>query len=78
MGYRSIHLLLLVNAEGARAHVDQQEKPAAIGVIRMSTNFDGFRRDLHDGKNLKKIVFGEVLVRVMFMQLLAEESAHRY
>ena len=28
--HRSIHLLFLVNAERARAHVDQKEEPAAI------------------------------------------------
>ena len=27
---RSVHLLLLVNAERPRAHIDQQEEPAAV------------------------------------------------
>ena len=29
---RSVHLLLLVDAEGARTHVDQQKKPAPVGL----------------------------------------------
>ena len=42
-----------------------------------TTAIDRFGQDLHDGQDLKEIVLGEVLVRVVFVQLLAEESAHR-
>ena len=78
MIHRSIHLLLLVNAEGARAHVDQQEEPAAVGMVRgqYENKMERLGYDSHNGKNLEEIVFGKVLVRVMFVQLLAEKSAH--
>lgn len=35
MTCRSVHLLLLVNTERARTHVDQQEEPAPMGIISM-------------------------------------------
>jgi hypothetical protein len=61
LGVLLVHFLLLVDAELAGAHVDQQEE-AAAGRVSFG---NAARKHLHDGEDLEKVVLGKVLVRVV-------------
>lgn len=64
----SIHLLLFVDTELARAHVHDEEETAPMPSIssRISEEQGGY---VHDGEDLEKVVLGKVLVWVMWVQL---------
>ena len=47
-------------------------------VISTKRRLRMFGGDLHNGQDLEKIVFGKVLVRMMFMQLRVKRLARPY
>jgi len=53
----------------ARAHVDQEKKTAAAIEIRNWNEEKRVEGYIHNRQNLEKVVLGEVLVRVVRVQL---------
>lgn len=72
-----IYFLLLVHAQLARAHVDEENK-AATGVVSCGISTGGEEEDIHDGQNLEEIVLGKVLVRVMGVKLVGSVQRRNY
>jgi hypothetical protein len=64
-----IDLLLLVHAQLARTHVDQEKETAAVIDVRASISREEHWRYVHNRQNLEKVVLGKVLVRVVGVQL---------
>lgn len=69
---RLVDLFLLVHAELARAHVYQEEEAAAGLLVCLCLEVVEGGVDLHDGEDLEKVVFGEVFVRVVRVQLVSQ------
>lgn len=62
-----VDLLLFVDRELSRAHVDQQKETATrLKLARATTHSREWH--LHNRENLEEVVFGEVLVRVVGVQ----------
>jgi hypothetical protein len=62
-----VDLLLLVDRELSRTHVDQQEETTAAQMLAGACHGRN-SVDLHNGEDLEEIVLGKVLVRVMRVQ----------
>lgn len=66
--HQSIHFLFLVDAELARAHVDQQEKTATDKSQQALVDLE--KDYSHNRQDLEKVVLGKVLVGVPGVELI--------
>jgi hypothetical protein len=59
-----VDLLLLIDRELSRAHVDQQEETTTAHMLVGASNESDFV-NLHNRENLEEVVFGKVLMWVV-------------
>lgn len=79
-GERLVNLFLLVDAELPGTHVYKEEEAASVFEGRGRVSLEDIllgegredkddKKDVHNRQDLEKVVFGKILVWVMFMKL---------